>query len=63
MRPVAARRAEVTRHVIRTRTEGYGVAVEVRVEHAATATPQEVARTLRLAAVEAEAAHAAGRTC
>lgn len=48
----------MTRRVFRTRTEGYGVAVEVRVEHADTTTPQELDRTLRLAVAEAKARHA-----
>lgn len=47
----------MSRHLFRVQAEGYGVHVEVRVEHAGTATPQELARALELAAAAARARH------
>lgn len=46
----------MTRRLVTTRTDGYGVTVELRIEHADTITRQELARTLQLAATEALAA-------
>lgn len=50
----------MTRHRFRVRADGYGVHLEVTVEHAGTATPEELERALQLAARQVLARHAAG---
>lgn len=47
----------MSRHQFRVQADGYGVHVEVRVEHAANTTQQELARALDLAAAAARAKH------
>lgn len=47
----------MSRHRYRVQADGYGVHVELTVEHADTATPQELGRALELAAAQAKDRH------
>lgn len=48
----------MTRHRFRVHADAYGVHLEVVVEHAGTATRQELERALTVAAEQAVARHA-----
>lgn len=52
----------MTRRQLRAQADGYGVHVDVRVDYAASTTPEELARSLELAAADVRHKHAAAKS-